>query len=382
MKSRILAAFTAVILAASCGPKYQQPSDGSNLGFALSFIRNADESINPDQNLLVSPYSAGLALSMLAEGAEGTTRTELNAALNNCLFKAEDLSADGGTKVESANSMWVSSNFSIRNRYVNLLEDDFDAFVDNLIFSDPAAVREINDWCSEHTAGKIPSIVDRLDPNTVLILLNALYFNAPWAEAFDPEHTEVKPFKGNAGVKDVPMMSRRGKFMYAEYEGCSLVQLPYEGGRYSMYLLLSPLNLTPSKVISYMHETAFNTALSMLDERDVLLTMPKFKIETAMLLNETLKRMGVRTAFTSAADFSAISESGPVAVDQVKQKCYMEVGEKGTEAAAVTSVQMRLTSARPSADKPVVMEVDRPFIFVIADSVSGNIMFAGKIMNL
>ena len=120
----------------------------------------------------------------------------------------------------------------------------------------------------------------------------------------------------------------------------------------------------------------------MLDERDVLLTMPKFKIETAMLLNETLKRMGVRTAFTSAADFSAISESGPVAVDQVKQKCYMEVGEKGTEAAAVTSVQMRLTSARPSADKPVVMEVDRPFIFVIADSVSGNIMFAGKIMNL
>ena len=109
--------------------------------------------------------------------------------------------------------------------------------------------------------------------------------------------------------------------------------------------------------------------------------MPRFKAETSMLLNKTLQNMGVRTAFTSAADFSGIAEMGPLVLDQVKQKCYIDVSEKGTEAAAVTSVQISLTSARP-VEKIPVMRVDRPFLFVIADNENRNILFAGKIVNL
>ena len=167
---------------------------------------------------------------------------------------------------------------------------------------------------------------------------------------------------------------------YAEYEGCQLVELPYEGGRYSMYVLLPSEGLDVNKVIPYLGEKAYGAAIASLQPKEVLLRFPKAKVETSLLLNETLQSMGIKTAFTSAADFKGIAEMGPLVLDQVKQKCFVEISEKGTEAAAVTVAQIRLTSVRPSSY--VTMTVNRPYLFFIVDTRNNNVMFAGRVMNL
>jgi serpin B len=368
--------------AAACGPKYVEPAEGSETGFALSFFRSVNEIVEYDKNYVISPYSAGVALSMLAEGAEGQTRVEFDDALNNCMFRAIDLGGNDTVVVKSANSLWLDDNFSVRNRYVGLLQKDFDAFVDVLPFSDPATVKAINNWCSENTNGKIDNIIDKLRPDMVMVLANALYFNAPWVKAFAPEATKEAVFHGLAGDTKVQMMNTKSTFRYAEYMGCQMVELPYEGGRYAMYVVLPPRNWDANSIIPHIGESVYDAAMNMLSDREVVLRMPKVKLETSLILNEAIQKMGVKSAFTSAADFKGISAMGPLVLDQVKQKCYIDIAEKGTEAAAVTVAQIRLTAARPGAQTAAVMTVDRPYLFFIADHETSNILFAGKVVNL
>lgn len=377
----VTAALTAAALV-SCGPKYAEPAStpGSEIAYSMSFIRHVAANVDKDENLVISPYSAGVALSMLAEGAEGQTKEEFNKALNDCLFKAEDLGGNDTVIVNSVNSLWVDDNFSIRNRYLFLLDKDYDALATTLNFSDPSTVQAINNWCSEHTNGKIKDIIDRLGAGDVMVLANALYFNAPWLNPFDANLTAKADFNGSKGQTKVDMMSRKGYMNYAEFQGCQLVELPYEGGRYSMFVLLPSEGMDINEAVEYLSEDLYNEAMKTLEPKEVLLRMPKAKVETSLLLNETLQSMGIKSAFTSAADFKGISEMGPLVLDQVKQKCYVEISEKGTEAAAVTVAQIRLTSARPSSY--VKMTVDRPYIFFIVDTQNSNVMFAGRVMNL
>lgn len=375
-----MTACAAMLAIAGCGQQNPQPSEGSEVGFALSFFQKTNSTVSYDENLVVSPYSAGVALSMLAEGAEGQTRVELDDALNGCIFKAEDLGSNDSIVVKSANSVWVGDNFSIKNKYVSLLEKDYDAFVTTQNFLDPATVQAINNWCSENTEGKIKKIIDRLTSNDVMVLINALYFNAPWQNGFDADLTRKDVFHSVKGDVQVDMMTQRNKLRYAQYQGCQMVELPYAGGRYSMYVVLPPQGMDVNTMIPYIGESAFDAAMDMLASREVVLTMPKYKLETSIILNEALQDMGVEAAFTGAADFRGIAATGSLAVDQVKQKCYIDVTEEGTEAAAVTSVQVRLTSA---GINPVArMTVDRPFLFFIQDAQSGNILFAGKVVDL
>lgn len=376
--------FAAVVAAmfamASCGTEYQKPTEGSQKGFALSFFKSVDATVKPGENVVVSPYSAGVALSMVAEGAEGQTRVEFDNALNGCLFKATDLGSNDTVVVKSANSVWVTDDFSIRNRYVSLLENDFDAFITTLNFSDPATVKAINNWCAENTNGKITEIIDRITPGMVMMLVNALYFNAPWDEPFLTRNTQEDVFHGISADVQVPMMNKTSRLNYAEYQGCQMVELPYAGERYAMYVVLPSENLDVDKMISYLNETLYEQAMGMMAPAKVRLTMPKVRLETSLVLNQSLNKMGIVTAFTSAADFKGIAEMGPLVLDQVKQKCYIDISEKGTEAAAVTSVGVRLTSIRP--ENVVTMNVNRPYLFFIADRTDGNILFAGKVVNL
>ncbi len=383
MKKVVLSAAAALAMTAmvSCGSEPEAPATGSKTGFALSFFRNANSSVERGENVVVSPYSAGVALSMLMEGAEGETKVEFDNALNGCVFKAEDSGSNDTVTVRSANSVWIDDDFSIRNRYVDILQKDYDAFVTSLRFSDPATVKAINNWCAENTEGKIDEIIDRLDSGMVMVLVNALYFNAPWEDAFSEKLTEEADFKGLSKTSKVNMMSRNGRMNYAEYQGCQMVELPYAGGRYSMYVILPPSGMDVDSVLPYIGESVYNTAMGMFQPRQVRFRMPKAKVETSLVLNQALQKMGIKTAFTSAADFKGIAVTGPLALDMVKQKCYIDITEKGTEAAAVTSAQIRLTSARPEA-APVVMTVDRPYIFIISDKTDGDILFAGKIVNL
>ena len=366
----------------SCGGGYVKPVEASQTGVSLSFFNHVNAVSGADENVVTSPYSAAVCLSMLAEGAGGETRAEFDSALGGIMFKAEDLGSNDTVVVKSANSIWIDDNFSIRNSYVNLLQKDFDAFITTQRFSDPATVKAINNWCLEHTEGKIGDMIDRLSPGMVMVLVNALYFNAPWADAFDPELTSEDVFYGKSKSGKVSMMHRTGQYNYAQVSGAQIIQLPYEGGRYSMFVALPPAGADLDKLIPHITEGAFNSALEMMSPKRVKLSLPKFKVETFMLLNKALQNMGIRTAFTPAADFRGIAEMGPLVLDQVKQKCYVEVAEKGTEAAAVTVAQIRLTSVRVNPEDMAVMIVDRPFVFMIADGYTGNILFAGKIVNL
>ncbi len=376
----------AAALLFSCSPKYVKPgsyadsqSDAdANVEFALNFFKKTNQTVPYDENLVVSPYSLGVALSMLEEGAEGETKAEINDALEGRLYAAEDLGGGDDLVAKSANSLWISNNFSIRNRYVNLLEKDYEAFVTTQDFSDPSTVKAINDWCGENTAGKIPHILDELSPNDVMVLINALYFNAPWADEFNPESTVNSVFHGISGDKEVPMMYRKGKYDYAEYQGCQLIKLPYEGERYSMVIVLPPSGWGIDAVLPYVSGTVYKGAMSMLTKQEVAFRMPKFRLETSLVLDKALKKMGIETAYTPAADFQGISAMGSLSLGTVKQKCYIDVAEKGTEAAAVTSVQVRLTSV----SYPVRMTVDRPFMFFIEDSQTSNILFVGKVINM
>ena len=383
MKKMMLyaAAVAAMCGMGSCGQKEVLPAEGSRTGFALSFFKEVNKHTNSGENVFVSPYSAGAALSMLTEGAQGQTKVELDNALNGCLFSNEKLDGGDSVVVKSANSVWLDSDFSVRNHYVNLLQKDYDALVETLRFSDPATVEAINNWCAENTAGKIDEIVDKLTPGDVMVILNALYFNAPWEEKFDPAYTSKADFRGVSKTSKVDMMSRKGRYNYVEYQGCQMIELPYLGSSCSMFVVLPPEGMKIDGFLPYVNENTYKQAMGMMAPAEVKFKMPKVKMETELLLNDVLMGMGVRTAFTGAADFRGISESGPLAVSQVKQKCYVDISESGTEAAAVTSVMVRLTSVRPEIDLKV-MTVDRPYVFFIADKESDNILFAGKIVNL
>ena len=380
-KMILAASVAAVCCLASCGQKDVPPAEGSRTGFALSFFKQVNRLSKPSENIVVSPYSAGAALSMLTEGAMGQTKVELDNALNGCLFKGQLPDGGDSVVVKSANSVWIDSDFSVRNRYVNLLQKDYDALVETLRFSDPATVRAINNWCSENTEGKITEIVDRLTPGDVMFILNALYFNAPWEDKFDHALTAKADFRGVSGIRQVDMMARKGRYNYTEFQGCQMIELPYLGSSYSMFVVLPPENMKIESMLPYVNENVYKQALGMLTPSEVRFKMPKVKMETEMILNDVLMGMGVRTAFTGAADFKGIAETGPLVVSQVKQKCYIDIAESGTEAAAVTSIGVRLTSVRPEVNLKV-MTVDRPYVFFIADKESDDILFAGKIVNL
>ena len=375
----IMAAAVASMLSCTSAPVQVNDTPGSELGFSLNFFKKAVTLSDKDANITVSPYSAGVALSMLMQGADGETKMELNNALKGCVLTNENIDQGKEIVVKTANSVWVDDDFSVRNSYVDRLAKEYDAQATSLSFADPATVHAINNWCSEHTEGLIEGIVDKLTPQMKMVLANALYFKAEWMKTFNASMTRDAVFHGSKRDSDVPFMSKKDSYMYAEYYGNQLIELPYAGGKYSMYILLPSKNLDLDDVLSYLNESSVKEVIGMMDIQQVSLKLPKFKLETEMSLVNTLQHMGVRSAFTSAADLSGISR-GPLAVSDILHKTVVEVDENGTEAAAVTAVMVALTSARPS--QPKVMEVNRPFIYMIADMEAGRVLFSGRVMNI
>ena len=244
-------------------------------------------------------------------------------------------------------------------------------------FSDNGTVKEINKWCSNKTAGRIPQIIDEISPDQVMFLLNALYFKSSWASAFDKKNTFDAEFHGENGDDKVPFMHQTEIFTYGEVDGNQYVVLPYKSDEYRMVICLPSENAEISTLLGELDADTFRNAVFSRRTSKVALSLPKFRVNTALTLNGILRALGVQMAFTGTADFSGITGSS-VAVDEVRQKCFVEVSEEGTEAAAVTSIGVRFTSVMPE-DRPVVMNVNRPFVFAIVDSETADILFAGKI---
>jgi len=371
----------------------QQRATSSNFAFKLysQLLKQ-----NTNTNLFVSPTSVSLALAMTYNGAEGKTREAMARVLEieglslsevNSAFAElqRPPNADPKVQLKIANSLWPKQGFTLKPDFLDRTRQYYGAKVTSLDFNSPAAPGAINSWVKEKTDNLIDSIIDRIEPDKVLYLINAIYFKGQWKTEFEKDKTKPDQFHlTNGQQKEVQMMSQSGSYLYYEGKDFQAVSLPYGEGRISMFLFLPAKdttlndfhkNLTPAEWERWMQSFRFTPG-------DV--SLPRFKVEYEVTLNDTLKALGMTEAFDPAqADFSGLAKLMPnqrLFISEVKHKALAEVNEEGTKAAAVTSVGVALTSIS-IPPKPFVMKVDRPFFFVIRDNATGSLLFMGSIVD-
>jgi serine protease inhibitor len=358
---------------------------GSN-AFAFDLFRtgNLDQH---GQNVFVSPLSASMALGMAANGANGSTYDEMKSTLHLTGSTREDVNGsykslisllrglDPQTKFTIANSIWYKQSFPFNATFLDESKDYFDAEVAGLDFSNPSAVRTINSWVDTQTNGKIPGILDQIDKDEVMFLVNAIYFKGTWLKQFDKSKTVDAPFHAADGtITTVPMMSRAPGVQFTGNAEYSAVDLPYGNSAFTMTVILPTGDI--DAFADSFDQTKWNALVSSLQDRDLAVYLPRFRIGWKRLLNPDLQQLGMQSAFYDA-DFTRMSPLGRnLVISKVLQKTYVDVDEEGTEAAAATSVGVELTSA------PASFRADRPFLVVIRERFSGTILFIGKIATL
>jgi len=365
-------------------------STGTN-DFAFDFFKNLQQVEHSDKNLFVSPLSLHTALGMLLNGAEKETASEILKALKMEGVSLEDLnktykillhelpSADSKVTLGLANSVWYRKNFSVEANFMNVLRQSFQAEVTGLEFNN-AAKDKINQWARDKTDGKIRKVLEQLNADDVLFLLNALYFKGDWATRFDPKNTLDKPFHLQVGGdKNVKMMFAKADFATSGSEKFVAVRLPYGNGQFEMTALLPKDQNSITEVLNSLTSAEWNKIRSDTVKTSVNLGLPRFTMEYSVRLNGVLDLMGMQKAFSGAAEFGNISREQPVKVSFVNQDTYLGVDEKGTEAAAVTSIGMVATSSGPREPENIVF--DRPFGIIISEKTSNTILFMGRIMN-
>jgi serpin B len=288
------------------------------------------------------------------------------------------LHIDPLTEIAIANSIWYRDGFPVKQPFIDINKKHFDAEVKSLDFSKPDAAKIINQWCATQTKNRIKEIIkDPIPDDLVMYLINALYFKSKWESQFDKANTKQDDFtKANKSTIKVNMMEQRVSFPYYADEYLQCVELPYGNGAFSMVAMLPADNMNLDQLIGYLDETTWSGILNNLRNRDVMLKLPRFKIECEMELNEPVKNAGMQLIFDKdLAEFANISEI-PLFVSIIKQKTFVEVNEEGTEAAAVTVLEMVATSVGPST--PVQFFANRPFLYLIKEKSTGAILFIGR----
>lgn len=354
--------------------------------FALQLFNQ----VSDHSSKVVSPLSVAYLMGMLANGADGVSQQEilkaigcegidindLNSLYQNILQTADRL--DQQTTVSIANYIAVNKAYRLRPQFVSTVIDHYMAGVESLDFSNPATAKHINNWCSKHTEGMIPSIIDQTVPAAVSYLMNAIYFNGTWEKKFDARKTSEKNFRGyTRDIQKVEMMHQRNKFLYAEMPLYKAVVLPYGNGVYHMTVLLPNEGKSISEMMASIDASTLSTLTSKMDICNVNLQLPKFTTETNIPLNGIVSTLGAPSIFNPAeADFSKFAD-GQFYVSQMLQKAKIEVSEKGTKAAAVTAAVM-LTSLGPTDYRDVNFIADHPFVYTISDSQSGALLFVGQ----
>ncbi len=339
-----------------------------------------------DSNIFFSPSSVSLAFAIIFEGARGNTADEIGDVFYFSQNDEERRSSFSSMldyynnaqstayKLQIANALWLAEGFEPREDYVGIAEDHYDSQVDTVDFSvdgfDP-----INEWVSDKTEGRIEEILssDSVDPNTMLVIINAIYFKGSWAEQFDKDKTMMSDFYVDEETTvQVPTMELTAHLNLARNDQVQILELPYEGDRLSMLVLLPTRVDGIESVEEDLSIERLNEWTGQLREINTRVQMPKFQLETDYDLIPPLEELGVRDAFTSA-DFSGISSSS-MFIDEVKHKAFVAVDEEGTEAAAATGAAILQSG-------PTSFTADHPFIFIIQDRDTGQILFMGRVMN-
>ena len=343
-----------------------------------------------DKNVFISPLSISTALAMAYNGADGETRKAMAEALGIGGIGLEELNqgfkdlmagiqnADSEIELSVANSIWQREGFDCKEDFIDRNRRYFAAEVEEIDFSSSDAPDIINSWIKEATKGKIEEMITEIPIDVVMYLINAIYFKGNWTHEFNEDATREEDFYLLDGsTKKVPMMSQGEDLMYFKGDNFSSVRLPYGEEKIAMYVVLPDEGVKPDDVIGSFSAEKWNEFTRLFSETNVSILMPKFKMEYGIkLLNDVLTDLGMGIAFSDSADFSGI---GPdIFISRVLHKAVIEVNEKGSEAAAVTVVEMAKTAMPMDI---VEFTVNRPFIFVIAARRSGSILFMGKVVN-
>lgn len=352
--------------------------------FAVQMYRNLAAAKG---NLFFSPLSVSSALGMTYVGARGTTAKEMKDALHFHPPQAElpaafrglnrELAANAartGQKLNIANAL-VLTGGDVSKEYKKILKDYFDSE----IFG--GGLNEINGWVKKKTEGKIDKILEELSPNSVCVILNAIYFKGIWESQFDKSRTKDAPFHVSSDKQvTVPLMYQKSRFKYLEGKDFTALSIPYKGNDLSMVILLPDAKGGLAALEKLLNAESLQKWLTELDNQRIQkvdLYLPKFKLETGYNLVPPFKQMGMKDAFTGRADFTGMGwKKGDLWIAQIKHKAFVDVNEEGTEAAAATAVEMATKSVEFSRE----FRADHPFVFVIKDNRTGAILFMGRLV--
>lgn len=381
---------TPVKVAANNSTEVNPQLVAGNTRFGFKLLQQIQKQ-QAEENVFISPPSIAAALFVAYNGAQEETRQAIAQTLEvqgmsiealnrgNAGLKAALENSDEKVKVAIANSLWLNQDASFQPDFLQKIGEYYGAKLTQLDFSDPAAISNINDWVSQNTNSKIQKIVQDIDPQTILLIVNAIYFKGSWSQEFDKSATQDLRFTLLDGTqKQHPLMSQSGDYPYYEQERFQAISLPYGEGRWSFYVFLPKKNTSLESF--YESLTAENWENWMNEFRSLpgSIVLPRFTLEYDTTLNDSLKALGMEVAFDqNRADFSGMT-SERAFVNEVRHKTFVEVNEEGTEAAAATSVGIVVTSVPPP---PFEMTVDRPFFCAIRDNKTGTILFMGSIVD-
>lgn len=367
---------------------YAEPSYAA-CDFALRLLRASGQE---GENTLVSPLSVMCALAMTANGAEDETRTQMEGVLG---MKAEELNAflsayldtlpEGEKyKLRLANSVWFTDDgrFSVNGQFLETVDEYYGADVYSAPFNDETC-RRINGWVNESTDGMIPEILDRIPEDAVMYLINALAFDAEWADKYSEDQVLDGIFTAADGSKQTAEFLHGTEHSYLEDEGAVGFIKPYSGGKYAFVALLPKEGASVSDYIASLDGERLSVLLSSPQSKTVHTSMPKLELEYSAEMAEILSAMGMPRAFDfNSAQFAGLGTStrGNIYINRVLHKTYISVGEQGTRAGAATLIQAA-DSAAPT-EKPKEVDLDRPFVFMLIDCENDLPFFIGTVNSL
>lgn len=379
-------------------PEDIQTHINANNQFALEFYQQIKD--QDDQNIFFSPYSISTALSMTYEGAKNETASQMESVFHFSNESSSRRSANAAIynllnpqnadyQLSTANALWIQEDFQILNDYTDTVKNFYGGEATNVDFITnlEETRQQINKWVEDQTNNKIKDLFPEgsLKDLTRLVLTNAVYFKGDWKYQFDQENTTDQDFYlSEQETIQVPLMKQTDSdldFNYTENDSLQILELPYKGDDLSMLVLLPKENL--KNLEAEINNENLNQWKESMYQQNVHIYLPKFTFEKKYRLNDTLKEMGMTSAFIEpsqpdGADFSGITGAKDLFIDLIVHQAFVEVNEEGTEAAAATGVAMTMEAAM---DEPIIFKADHPFIFIIQEAKNGNILFMGRVNN-
>jgi len=345
------------------------------------------------EGVIFSPYSIWSALTLVSAGAKGKTLAEMQSALGlpkeHGIYDAagawaKQLMSAKDIQLSVANRLWLQSGLPLEPEFNKIAQENFGAGLAEVDFvhTVPAVTKEINTWVSQQTHDRIKDLLQPgdLNPSMRMVVTNAVYFKARWLSPFKHSATAMRPFHPeNGGDLQVSTMAATRKVDYGESAWAKAIRLPYVGGQTSMLIILPSPGTAPSAVLPHLDAGSLKILLKSMDTEETQIEFPRFRMDQKLALAPALQSLGIKSAFSSGADFSGITKAEKLGISKVIHQAFVEVGEEGTEAAAATAITMMPMAAPHKPHQPKTFIADHPFLYFILDDATGGILFAGAV---